>query len=50
MADIKVVAGNCGKDRGTYQADVLNSPEGVERSVESIFTDEAHGDVVGARN
>lgn len=50
MADIKVVAGNCGKGRGTYQAGVLTSPDGVERSVECLLTVEAHGDVAGARN
>ena len=50
MADIKVVAGNCGKGRGTYQAGVLTSPDGVERSIESLMTVEAHGDVAGARN
>ncbi|KQP10745.1 hypothetical protein ASF28_06475 [Methylobacterium sp. Leaf99] len=50
MADIKVVAGNCGKGRGTYQAGVLTSPDGVERSIESLLTVEAHGDVAGARN
>lgn len=50
MAEIKVVAGNCGKGRGTYQAGVLTSPDGVERSVESLLAVEAHGDVAGARN
>ena len=50
MADIKVVAGNCGKGRGTYEAGVLTSPDGVERSVESLRAVEAHGEVAGARN
>lgn len=50
MADIKAVAGNCGKGRGTYEAGVLTSPDGVERSVESLRAVEAHGEVAGARN
>jgi hypothetical protein len=50
MADIKVVAGTCGKGRGTYEAGVLTGPDGVERSVESLRTIEAHGAIAGARN
>lgn len=50
MADIKVVAGNCGKGRGSYRAGVLTGPDGIERFVESLLTVEAHGDVAGARN
>lgn len=50
MAEIKIVAGNCGKGRGTYQAGVLITPDGVERSVEDLLTVEAHGDVAGSRN
>ena len=50
MADLKVVAGNCGKGRGTYRAGVLTGPDGVERSVESLLALEAHGDVAAARN
>ena len=50
MAEIKVVAGNCGKGRGAYEAGVLTTPDGVERSVEILITVEAHGDIAGARN
>ncbi|NEU13290.1 hypothetical protein G3T14_14285 [Methylobacterium sp. BTF04] len=50
MAEIKIVAGNCGKGRGLYDAGVLTTPDGVERSIETLVTVEAHGDVAGARN
>lgn len=50
MAEIKVVAGNCGKGKGTYQTGLFTSPDGIERSVETLLTIEVHGDVAGARN
>lgn len=50
MAEIKVVAGNCGKGRGIYQTGLFTGPDGIERSVETLLTIEIHGDVAGARN
>ncbi|SFV14751.1 hypothetical protein SAMN02799631_05944 [Methylobacterium sp. 174MFSha1.1] len=49
MAEIKVVAGNCGKGRGQYEAGVFTTPDGVERGVDTVVAIESHGGVAGER-
>lgn len=49
MAEIKIVAGSCGKGRGVYEAGLFTTPDGVERGVETVVTIESHGGVAGER-
>ncbi|MCF4127276.1 hypothetical protein [Methylobacterium sp. SyP6R] len=50
MAEIKVVAGSCGKGRGQYEAGVFTTPDGAERGVDAVVTIESHGGIAGERN
>ncbi len=50
MAEIKVVAGSCGKGRGQYEAGIFTLPDGTEHGVDAVVTIDAHGDVAGERN
>ncbi|AWN48767.1 hypothetical protein DK419_22440 [Methylobacterium terrae] len=49
MAEIKIVAGSCGKGRGQYEAGVFTTPDGIERGVDAVVTIESHGGVAGER-
>ncbi|MGX7708559.1 hypothetical protein [Methylobacterium sp. Gmos1] len=49
MAEIKIVAGSCGKGRGQYEAGVFTTPDGVERGVDTVVAIESHGGVTGER-
>lgn len=49
MAEIKIVAGSCGKGRGQYEAGVFTTPDGIERGVDTVVTIESHGGVAGER-
>lgn len=49
MAEIKIVAGSCGKGRGLYEAGVFTTPDGLERGVDAVITIESHGGVAGER-
>ncbi|WP_279358700.1 hypothetical protein [Methylobacterium indicum] len=49
MADIKIIAGSCGKGIGLYEAGVFRTPDGIERGVDAVVTIESHGGVAGER-